>query len=58
MKNDCQICKIKVRKFLFNILRRFGVMEENPKGGGADSARGTVGLTLAVRGVRMTPTVF
>ena len=28
MQNDRQRCKIKVRKFLFNILWRFGVMEE------------------------------
>ena len=37
MKNDRQRCKIKVRKFLFNILWRFGVIEENP-GVGANSA--------------------
>ena len=30
---------IKVRKFLFNILRRFGAMEENPKDGGKGGRR-------------------
>ena len=34
MQNDRQRCKIKVRKFLFNILWRFGVIEESPRGGG------------------------
>ena len=34
MENDRQRCKIKVRKFLFNILWRFGIMEENSKGWG------------------------
>ena len=34
MQNDRQRCKVKVRKFLFNILWRSGVMEENPQGGG------------------------
>ena len=34
MQNDCQRRKIKVRKFLFNILWRFEVVEKNPKGGG------------------------
>ena len=32
MQNDRQRCKSKVRKFFFNILWRFGVMEEKPKG--------------------------
>ena len=32
MQNDCQRCKIKVRKFLFDILWGFGVMEEKPEG--------------------------
>ena len=30
---------IKVRKFLFNILRHYGVMEENPKDGGKGGGR-------------------
>ena len=30
MQNDRQRCKIKVRKLLFNILWRFGVMEKKP----------------------------
>ena len=30
---------IKVRKFLFNILWRFGVMEENPEDGGKGGGR-------------------
>ena len=34
--HDRQRCKVKVRKFLFNISWRFGVMEENLRG--ADSA--------------------
>ena len=34
MQNDRQWCKIKVRKFPFNIIWRFGVMDENPRGGG------------------------
>ena len=34
MQNDRQRCKIKVRKFVFDILWRFGVVEENPKGEG------------------------
>ena len=30
MQNDRQRCKIKVRKFPFNILWRFGATEEKP----------------------------
>ena len=43
-KKDRQRCKIKVRKLLFNILRRFAVMEENPKG--VDSAPTPVRIGL------------
>ena len=35
MQNDRQSCKIKVRKFLFDILWCFGVMEEKPEGVGS-----------------------
>ena len=34
MENDRQRCKIKVRKFLFHILWRFGATEGKPQGGG------------------------
>ena len=34
MYNDRQRCKIKVRKFLCDILWRFGDMEEKREGGG------------------------
>ena len=44
MYNDCQRCKIKVRKFLFNILWRFGVMEENPGGGSGFLSPAWIGL--------------
>ena len=34
MQNNCQICRFKIKRFLFNILWRFGAMEEKPCGGG------------------------
>ena len=44
MQNDRQWCKIKVRKFPFNILWRFGVMDENPGGGGGFRPPVRIGL--------------
>ena len=47
---------IKVRKFLFNILWRFEVMEENPKDGGKGGGDST--LTGLDRVKHMAPTFF
>ena len=38
MQNDPHKCKIKLEKFHFDILCRFGVIKESLQGGGAESA--------------------
>ena len=42
MQNDRQMCKIKDRKFPFNILWRFGVMEETLRPPGMDRVKDNI----------------
>ena len=48
VQNDSHKCKIKLKKFHFDILCRFGVIKESLPGGGAKSAPlpGEIGLML------------